>query len=53
VAVYGKAVFPYGPTPVSVSVSITAAATHNMGDLLSSTLSVWPIIPFMDHYDLK
>jgi hypothetical protein len=27
--------FPYGPTPVSVSVSMTFVATHGVGDFLS------------------
>jgi hypothetical protein len=27
--------FPYGPTPVSVSVSVTSVATHGVGDFLS------------------
>ena len=31
--------FPYGPTPVSVSVSITSVMTHGVGGLLSASLS--------------
>jgi hypothetical protein len=27
--------FPYGPTPVSVTVSVTHVATHGVGDFLS------------------
>jgi hypothetical protein len=30
--------FPYGPTPVSVSVSLTSVGTHGFGGILSASL---------------
>jgi hypothetical protein len=36
--------FPYGPTPVSVSVSTTSVATHDVGDWPGHSLSVLSVL---------
>jgi hypothetical protein len=45
--------FPYGPTPVSVSVSMTFVATHGVGDFFCPATHClgWRVLPFTDSYD--
>jgi hypothetical protein len=44
--------FPGGPTPVSVSVSMTFVTTHGVGDFCLATDCLgWRVLPFTDFYD--
>jgi hypothetical protein len=44
--------FPGGPTPVSVSVSMTFVTTHGVGDFCLATHCLgWRVLPFTDFYD--
>jgi hypothetical protein len=36
--------FPYGPTPVSATVSVTSLATHGVGGILSASLSDYGLL---------